>query len=156
MNKFLTEYINRIRKDFEEIPENIAHQITFAFLTFKMGLYEDTVRRCDRALPLVPSLKSSSVLRKALEIIRHRAQDLAESRVETTGLPEFNTDERVYLAVIPPADQIEDPVHLTITNSLVLLYAVGIVCSPEDVQALEEQERYVVQYLQTYRNFISL
>ncbi len=156
MNKFLNDYINRIRKDFEAIPGDPAHQISFAFLTFKMGLYEDTLRRCDRAAALLPLLPVSSVLRKALKVIRQRSQDLAELKVQTSGLPEFSPAEQHYLAVVLPGEQIEDPIHLTITNSLVLIYAVGLISSPDDTQALEEQERYVVQVLQTYRNFISL
>jgi hypothetical protein len=156
MNPYLTEYIQRLRGDFSALPAETSHQIAFAFLTFKLGLYEDTVRRCDRSLELLSSAKIPPVLVKALQIIRQRAQDLAESKVRSSGLPEFTAEERTYLALPLAPEEVEDPVHLTISNSLLLIYAVGLIASPEDAQALEEQERYIIQYLLAYKEHIPL
>jgi hypothetical protein len=156
MNKFLNDYIGRVRKDFSALSEEISHQIAFAFLTFKMGLYDDTIRRCDRSISLLAAEKAPSVLVKALQIIRQRAQDLSESKVQTGGLPEFTPEEQGYLAVPLTPEEVEDPVHLKITNSLLLIYAVGLIASPEDIQALEEQERYINQFLFSFKNQINL
>jgi hypothetical protein len=156
MNKFLNDYIGRVRNDFSALPEEISHQIAFAFLTFKMGLYDDTIRRCDRSLSLLGAEKVPSVLVKALQIIHQRAQDLSESKVQPGGLPEFTTEEQQYLAIPLSPAEVEDPAHLKITNSLLLIYAVGLIASPEDIQALEEQERYVNQFLLSYKNQINL
>jgi hypothetical protein len=156
MNKYLQEYIGRLRKDFSGLPAEVSHQIAFAFLTFKLGLYDDTVRRCDRSLALLSAEKAAPVLEKALKIIRQRAQDLAESKVQTGALPEFTPEERPYLAIPLSPTEVEDPTHLTITNSLLLIYAVGLIASPEDSQALEEQERYVNQFLLAFKNQINL
>ena len=38
-----------------------------------------------------------------------------------------------------------------LTNALILLYAVALTTSPDDEQALEEQEKYVLRLLATYR-----
>ncbi len=156
MNPYLTNYIDRLRKDFSGLSPEISHQVAFAFLTFKLGLYEDTIRRCDRSLELFTAEGVPPVLKKALQIVRQRAQDLAESRVRTTGLPEFAPEDRPYLAIPLAPEQVEDPEHLTISNSLLLIYAAGIVASAEDFQALEEQERYVTQFLLTYKEQILL
>jgi hypothetical protein len=156
MNPYLNDYIGRLRNDFSALPAEISHQVAFAFLTFKLGLYEDTIRRCDRSLELLSAGIILPVLGKALQIIRQRAQDLSESKVQTSGLPEFTTEERTYLAIPLAPDEVEDPVHLTISNSLLLIYAVGLIASPEDVQALEEQERYVTQFLLTYKDQLNL
>jgi hypothetical protein len=154
MKKYLNDYINRIRVDFSTLPSDIAHQIAFAFLTFKLGLYDDAIRRCSQSLTILSTIKAPSVLEKALKIIQRRAQDLSESRVETGGLPDFTLTEQGQLAIQLAPDMVDDPVHLKITNSLILLYAVGLIASSEDTQALEEQERYVLQFLQAYKKQI--
>lgn len=156
MNKFLTDYIMLLREDFADLPKEIAHQIAFMFLTFKMGLYDDTIRRCDRSLALLATRKVPKVLEKALQVIRRRAQDLSESKVQTIELPEFSQEDNKYLAIPLGSIEVEDPVHLRITNSLLLIYAVSLITSPEDIQALEEQERYVTQFLLAYKNQINL
>jgi hypothetical protein len=38
-----------------------------------------------------------------------------------------------------------------LTNALVILYAAALSSSPDDEQALEEQEKYILQLLATYR-----
>ncbi|MDD1679054.1 MAG: hypothetical protein LUO93_07745 [Methanomicrobiales archaeon] len=156
MNNYLNNYIEQLRKDFSGLPEELSHQIAFAFLTFRLGLYDDTICRCDRSLALLSASKSPPMLEKALKIVRQRAQDLSESKVQTTGLPEFTPEERAYLAIPLAPEEVEDPIHLSITNSLLLIYAVGRIASPQDIQALEEQERYVHQFLLAYRKQINL
>jgi hypothetical protein len=156
MNPYLNEYIERLRKDFSALPEETSHQIAFAFLTFKLGLYDDTIRRCNRSLQLLSAAIVPPVLKKALQIIRQRAQDLSESKVQTSGLPEFSLEEQEYLAIPLSSEEVEDPIHLTISNSLLLVYAVSLIASPEDTQALEEQERYATQFLLAYKNKIPL
>lgn len=156
MNPYLNEYIDHLRRDFSSLPAEIAHQIAFAFLTFKLGLYEDTIRRCDRALELLAAEHVPESLLKALHVVRLRALDLSESKVQTSGLPEFTPEERVYLAIPLAPEEVEDPVHLTISNSLLLIYAVGLIASSEDLQALEEQERYVTQFLLAYKDQLPL
>ena len=56
------------------------------------------------------------------------------------------------LAIRLRPDQIESPATLDLDNALILLYAVGIETSPDDEQALEEHQRFIVQILESYKN----
>lgn len=155
MKNYLIVYIQRIRNNFPTLSRETAHQIAFAFLTFKMGLYEDSILRCTKALNLLKGVPVPSVLVTALSILKGRAEDLAASRVQSVNLPEFNMDERSFIPINIATESVDDPVHLTISNSLILLYAVALATSQEDSQALEEQERYVIQLLTSYKRLIA-
>lgn len=156
MKNFLTRYLQNMRNIFPALPHETAHQIAFAFLTFKMGLYEDSIERCKKSLHLLQGTPVPSALLTALTILRERSADLAALRVQSSGLPEFSHEERPYLALDIAPGSVDDPTHLTISNSLILLYAVAFITSPDDTQALEEQERYVIQILATYKQLINL
>ena len=55
------------------------------------------------------------------------------------------------LAVRLAKDQVDDPTVLDLDNALILLYVVGIETSPDDEQALEEHQRFVIQILEVYK-----
>lgn len=156
MKSYLVDYINRMKQPFSVIDEGGAHQIAFAFLTFKMGLYDDTVRRCEKSLEMLKSTKAPSALEKSLKVIQERARDLSQSRIQSTNIPLFSPEERHYTAINVPLEQVEDPIHLTISNSLLLLYAIAINMSPDDATALEEQERYVIHILDGYKKLLNI
>ena len=145
-----------MKQPFSAIDEECAHQIAFAFLTFKMGLYDDTVRRCEKTLQLLQSTKVPSALQKSLKVIQERARDLSQARIQSMNIPLFASDERNYTAINVLPELVEDPIHLTISNSLILLYAVAINTSPDDATALEEQERYVIHILEGYKKYINI
>jgi len=156
MKSYLVDYINRMKQPFSTIDEECAHQIAFAFLTFKMGLYDDTVRRCEKTLQMLKSKKVPLALQKSLMVIQERAHDLSQSRVQSPNLPEFSGNENSYIAINVPLDLVEDRIHLTISNSLIMIYAVAINNSPNDTTALEEQERYVIHILESYKKLLNI
>lgn len=155
MKTFLTRYLQNIRNNVPALPPETAHQIAFAFLTFKMGLYEDSIERCKKSLNLLKDIPVPGALLTALTILQERATDLTASRVQSSGLPEFDPEDRPFLALDIKPEAVDDPTHLTISNSLLLIYAVGLSTSPDDTQALEEQERYIIHILSSYKPFIT-
>ena len=50
MERFLTEYMNRLRPHFTGFPAVTAHEIASVFLAFKFGLYRNAVHECTQAL----------------------------------------------------------------------------------------------------------
>ena len=53
MDSSLSQYIDRVGPAFSGIPRGAAHQVAFAFLSYKLGIYHDAVTRCDHALKLI-------------------------------------------------------------------------------------------------------
>jgi hypothetical protein len=156
MKNYLNKYIRRMRDVFSGVERETAHQIVFAMMTFKMGLYEDTIQRCTKALSSPHASSIPPVLVHGLEILRQRATDLSESRVRSPNLPEFSPREEELLPIPLSSEIGEDPAHLKISNSIVLLYVAGFIASPDDQEALEEQERYILKILENYKNQLHL
>jgi len=159
MEQFLKEYIERLKPYYKRIPEKTAHEIASAFLTFKFGIFANAINECTIALSLLPadsSKDSDTVLRKALMIVKANADDLNNSQVMADLTISFSETERAFVAVKLPLDQIEDPGTLELDNALVLLYAVAVIASRDDEQALDEHRTYVTKLLSAYKRALGL
>ncbi|HUK93176.1 MAG TPA: hypothetical protein VLU98_03980, partial [Methanomicrobiales archaeon] len=125
-------------------------QIAFAFLSYKLGIYNDAVTRCDHALKLLEGRPVPGALGRALSVVRERAAALSQSQFDTR-LPFLFTKEDLPFGIIDPKDPVADADLFQLTDALVLLYAAALAGSPDDEQALEEQEKFILQLLATYR-----
>ena len=156
MEKFLKDYIERVRPAFGRIPEETGHVIASAFFSFKFELYPKTLRECTTALPLVTGGNGSATLKKALSIVNTYAITYENAQVRPETVPAFDESDRPYLAVTLASEANEDPLTLDLDNALMLLYAVAVISSPDDEQALEEHRKYVVKMLDTYKRALGL
>jgi len=159
MEQFLKDYIVRLTPFYTSIPEKTGHEIASAFLTFRFGIYANAINECTIALSLFPGdarKDSDAVLRKALQIIKANADDLNNSKVEADLSLSFSDPERAFVAVILPPEQVEDPGTLELDNALVLVYAVAVIASPNDEQALDEHRKYVTKILSAYKRALGL
>ena len=150
MDSSLSQYIDRVRPAFSGIPRDAAHQVAFAFLSYKLGIYNDAVTRCDQALKLIEGRPFPGVLGRALSVVRERAAALSQSLYDV-GLPFLFTKEDLPLGIVDPKEPVADADLFQLTDALLLLYAAALIASPDDEQALEEQEKYVLQLIATYR-----
>lgn len=152
MKQMLNEYIDRIRPILAVIDEETGHQIAQALLTYKFGLYGSAAEKITVALARLEKITPRpGVLERALLILRERATDFAGSCVTTSPEHMFLAEDYDDLAIRLSPERIEDPAALALDNALVLIYAVGIETSPEDEQALEEHQRFVIQILESYK-----
>ena len=150
MDSSLSRYIDRVKPAFSGIPRDAAHQVALAFLSYKLGIYHDAATRCEQALNLIEGRPLPGVVGKALKIVRARAEALSNSRYDTR-LPFLFTREDLPFGIIDPKEPVADPDLFQLTDALIILYAAALVSSPDDEQALEEQEKYILQLLATYR-----
>lgn len=150
MDSYLSQYIDRVRPAFSGIPRDAAHQVAFAFLSYKLGIYHDAVTRCEQALKLVEGRLLPGVLGRALKIVRERAAALSRSQYDTK-LPFLFTKEDLPFGIIDPKEPVADSDLFQLTDALIILYAAALAASPDDEQALEEQEKYILQLYATYR-----
>jgi hypothetical protein len=156
MERFLSDYIERMRPQYAHIGAGTAHELASAFLAFKYGLYANAVRECTHALTLLHDNPGDAPLKKALQIVRANAENLDASRVETGAEVSFSDTERAFAAVNLPADAVEDPATLELDNALTLIYAVAITRSPDDEEALEEHRKFIIMLLSGYRKALGL
>jgi hypothetical protein len=159
MEKFLKEYIERLKPDFIGIPEKTAHEIASSFMAFKFGIYANAVNECTISLSLLTAMdskESTSALKKALMIVKANAEDLDNARVDADLSIVFSENERPFVAVRLSPEKVEDPGTLELDNALVLLYAVATITSPDDEQALDEHRKYVVKLLSAYKRALGL
>ena len=154
MDRFLTEYLERVRPAFAALPEHAGHQIAFAFLSYKLGIYHDAVTRCDQALSLIAGRPVPGVIATALTLVRERAETLSLAHFDAK-LPFLFTKADLPFGIIDPSAPVVDPDLFQLTNALVILYAAALSSSPEDEQALDEQEKYILQLLATYRRTLT-
>jgi hypothetical protein len=151
MEKFLYAYMNRITPNFRSIDRDTAHEIASAVLSFKFGIYQNAIGSADKAIARLKGEEALSSLRKALTIIRDRAESLQVSMVKSYSEKTFSADDFQYLAVVLPPGLIESPETFTLDNALVLCYAVAYLCSPDDGQMLDEHQNFVIQILSSYK-----
>lgn len=152
MKQMLNEYIVRIEPLLAVVDEDTGHLVAQALLTYKFGLYENAMEKSTAALARLDAITPRpGVLERALLILRERAGGFAESRVTTDPKHVFTEEDYDSLAIRLSKDQVDDPTVLDLDNALILLYAVGIETSPEDEQALEEHQRFVIQILEGYK-----
>jgi hypothetical protein len=150
MDSALSQYLDRVRPAFSGIPRDAAHQVAFAFLSYKLGIYNDAMTRCDQALKLIEGRPIPGILGRALSIVRERAAALSQAQYDAR-LPFLFTKEDLPLGIIDPKEPVADADLFQLTNALLLLYAAALIASPDDEQALEEQEKYILQLIATYR-----
>jgi len=156
MERFLNEYLERIKNRFAGLPESTAHEVASAFLAFKFGLYSNAVRECSTTIPLVPATEPGLALKKALEIVRAHASSLENSQVTTDLSIGFTGQERDFIAVSLPHETNDDPANLELDNALTLLYAVAITTSPDDEEALGEHRKFVIRLLTSYKKALGM
>jgi len=156
MEKFLHDYIERIRPKVPGIPEKTAHRIASAFLSFKFGLFTNAGEECTLALPSIPEGEAAAALRKALQIVKINASDLENSQVTADSAIAFSPEEKAYVAVVIPDERNEDPASLELDNALILLYSVALITSPDDEQALEEHRNYIIRILTSYKSALGI
>jgi len=150
MDSYLSQYIDRVRPVFSGIPRDAAHQVAFSFLSYKLGIYHDAVTRCDQALKLIEGWPNQGVLGRALSVVRERAAALSQALYDTKS-PFLFTKEDLPFGIIDPKDPVADADLFQLTDALIFLYAAALVSSPDDEQALEEQEKFILQLVATYR-----
>jgi hypothetical protein len=156
MERFLRDYIERIKPEFLNIQKKTAHEIASAFFSFKFGLYPNTVEECRRALALLPEGGSNDTLKKALRIVQANAESLDNAEVTAVTSISFSQTERSLVAINLPQEQIEDPGSLELENALILLFTVAKNTSIDDEQALEEHQKFVIKILTSYKSALGI
>jgi hypothetical protein len=156
MEPFLRDYIERIKPEFKNVQTKTAHEIASAFFSFKFGLYQNTIEECRLALTQIPEGGSSSALKKALQIVQLNAEDLQNAQVNADTRAAFTESELPFVAIRLPPEKIEDPASLELDNALVLLYAVAKNTSPDDEQALDEHQNFVLKILTSYKTALGI
>jgi len=151
MEQFLREYIERIKPEFTNVQKKTAHEIASAFLSFKFGLYTNTIEESRLAIAILPDDSTALALKKALRIVQLNAEDLENSQVTADTRIAFSDSERTLVAIKLPRDKIEDPASLELDNALILLYAVAKNTSPDDEQSLDEHQKFVLKILTSYK-----
>jgi hypothetical protein len=156
MERFLTEYINRLRPHFIGFPAVNAHEIASVFLAFRFGLYRNAVHECTQAISLIPDSGANVTLKKALSIVRANAQDLENAQFTADLSIVFSDNERQYVPIILPQGQIEDPGTIELDNALVLIYSVAVLTSPDDEEALAEHRKFIIRLLNGYKKALGI
>jgi hypothetical protein len=156
MERFLTEYINRLRPHFRGFPDSTAHEIASAFLAFKFGLYPTAVRECTHAISLIADSGPNNVLKKALSLVRVNAQNLENAQFTADLSIGFSDEDQAFVPVSLQKDQIEDPTTLALDNALVMIYCVAVITSPNDETALAEHRTFIVRLLTGYKKALGL
>jgi hypothetical protein len=156
MERFLSDYIERMKPQYTHIGAGTAHELASAFLAFKYGLYANTVRECTHALTLLVDQPGDAPLKKALQIAKANAESLDASRVETGITVSFSESERAFAPVNLPPEAVEDPATLELDNALTLIYVVALTRSPDDEEAMEEHRKFIIRLLSGYRKALGL
>jgi hypothetical protein len=156
MERFLTEYSNRLRPHFTGFPVVTAHEIASAFLAFKFGLYRNAVHECTQAISIIPDSGANRALKKALSIVRANAQDLENAQFTSDLSVTFSENERMYVPIILPQDKIEDSGKLELDNALILIYSVAVLTSPDDEEAMAEHRKYIIRLLNGYKKALGI
>jgi len=156
MERFLTEYINRLRPLFTGVPAVTAHEIASVFLAFRFGLYHNAVHECTQAISLIPDSGANVALKKALSIVRANAQDLENAQFTADLSIAFSENERPYVPITLPLDQIEDPGTLELDNALILIYSVAVLSSPDDEEAMAEHHKFIIRLLNGYKKALGI
>jgi len=156
MEKYLYDYMDRMRPLYRGIDRKIAHDIAAAVLSFKFGLYPNTVASADDAISRLEGEAPNAALKKALFIIRDRATNLGEFEVREYSPLTFSPDETPYLAVDLPPELIDHIEDFTLDNAILLCYAVAYLYSPDDGQMLDEHQNFILQTLHPYKEPLGL
>ena len=156
MDRFLTEYINRMKLHFTRIPAATAHEIASAFLAYRFGLYPNVIQECNHAISHIPDSEANRVLIKALAIVRANAQNLDNSQFLNDVKIQFSENEAPYLPINLPIEKIEDPGSYKLDNALVLLFAVASITSPDDEEVMAEHYKFIIRLLTVYKKALGI
>lgn len=156
MEKFLHDYIDRIKPDVPGITRKTAHEIASAFLAFKFGLYGKSADECRLALSAIPEGKVTAAVKKALQIVQANSEDLENSLVTADSTVAFTPGEKAYAAIVIPDEKNEDPASLELDNALILIYAIAMITSPDDEQSLEEHQNFIIKLLSSYKTALGI
>lgn len=156
MERFLDEYINRLRPHFAGFPHQTAHEIASVFLAFKFGLYSNAIQECTRAISLIPDGGANGALIKALLIIQANARNLETAQFSADLLLAFSESERLYVPILLPVEQVDDPETLELDNALILIYCVAVITSPDDEEAMAEHRKFIVRQLSGYKKALGI
>ena len=156
MDRFLAEYINRMKPHFTSMPAATAHEIASAFLAYRFGLFPNVVQECNHAISHIPDGESNNVLKKALAIVRANAQNLDNSQFLEDVTIAFADNEIPYLPLNLPMEKIEDPGSYKLHNALVLVYAVASITSPEDEEVMAEHHKFIIRLLTGYKKALGI
>jgi hypothetical protein len=156
MDRFLAEYINRMKPHFTSIPAATAHEIASAFLAYRFGLFPNVVQECNHAIAHIPDGEANRVLIKALAIVRANALNLDNSQFLEEITIQFSENEGPYVPINLPIEKIEDPGSYKLDNALVLLYAVAIITSPDDEEVMVEHQKFIIRLLSGYKKALGI
>lgn len=155
MKTFLEQYLARIQQSPLHISSETGHEISSALLSFKYGLYQNASRNASAALSDLPGDGPHVTIHKALAMVRERSDKLEASDPTPALSTIFDENDTAWLCITLPDDP-GDPVLLAMDNALLLLYAVGLATSPEDQQALEENQKFALQIISEYKKPLAL
>jgi len=141
---------------YKDVDRKTAHEIAQAFLSFRFGLYGNTVKQADDAILLMKDSEAQKVLKKALTIIRERAGNLENADVTPVTDIFFVGEDAPYLAIHVPEEANQDPATLQLDNAIILIYSVSYMTSEEDEQTLEEHQKYIIGILNSYKKAMGL
>jgi hypothetical protein len=156
MDRFLAEYINRMKPHFTSMPAATAHEIASAFLAYRFGLFPNVVQECNHAISHIPDSESNNVVKKALAIVRANAQNLDNSQFLEDVTIAFADNEIPYLPLNLPLEKIEDPGSYKLDNALVLVYAVASITSHEDEEVMAEHHKFIIRLLTGYKKALGI
>ncbi|MDD1710824.1 MAG: hypothetical protein LUQ37_07965 [Methanoregulaceae archaeon] len=156
MEKYLYEYMHRITPLYRGIDRKAAHEIASAVLSFKFGLYPNTMAGADQAIAILTGEGPIVTLKKALRILRDRADRLEKFEVREYSAEKFSPGDEPYLALNLPPEQVENKEDFALDNSMLLCYAVAYLYSPDDGQMLDEHQNFFLQILNPYKELLGL
>jgi hypothetical protein len=156
MDRFLLEYVNRIKPHFTGIPAATAHEIASAFLAFRFGLYPNVIQESTHAISRIPDGGSYSSLKKALAIVRANAQNLDNAQFAADLSITFSENELPYLPLNLSKDKVEDSGSYELDNALVLIYTVAGITSPDDEEVLAEHHKFIIRLLSGYKKALGI
>jgi hypothetical protein len=156
MEKYLYDYMQRISPNYRDMDPDAAHEIASTILSFKFELYPKTLQSAENALARIPDTGAAKTLRKAVTIIRDRADNLQKSRIKVVSEQSFSPEDEQYLAIVLPPESVENQEDLKLDNALLLLYAVAYLESPDDGQSLDEHQNFVLQIISSYKEELNL
>ena len=152
MEKFLNDYIERMRPTYNRISQKTAHDVAATYLSYKFGLYGKAAEEASRALGALPDGDNMTRLKKALVMIGERSKKLDNSDYSLDTSVSFTPDDLPFLAMNLGEDQVEDMSILFFDNAILLIYAAAYVSSSEDQDTLDEQSALAINILETYQN----
>jgi hypothetical protein len=156
MEHYLYDYMERLRVMYKDVDRKTSHEIAQAFLSFRFGLYGNTVKQADDAIRLMKETEPQKVLKKALTMMRERASNLENADVTPVTDIFFVDDDAPYLAIHIPEETNQDPATLQLDNAIILIYSVSYMTSEEDEQTLDEHQKYIIGILNSYKKAMGL